>query len=198
MSEVNCRKSNQNVAGNQGQEDVFCHECGEPNNITLPIAKCLRYPTCGHQFCYKCIRKYEIDSFIKADFKHLIENPKLCPVCKKIWKCDNCNFQEEEKETSPGNGTGRKLRNRDARKTEKGQQFYESLRRKNERKQMNQSTKTMKSTTRSKTSTSPKRALNDKTTGMAYLRSHQPIFNVYTMIMLRSIKYLQKDKFVPK
>ena len=80
---------------NDVDKSIICHECGKNKNCNLPLAKC-QSASCSQKFWYQCIRKYQIDSFIKADFKHLIENPKICPVCAKQCKCQAWGFRQEE------------------------------------------------------------------------------------------------------
>ena len=80
---------------NENERSTTCHECGKSKNCNLPLARC-QSSSCIEKFWYQCIRKYQIDSFIKADFKHLIENPKICPVCTKQCKCNEWGFKQEE------------------------------------------------------------------------------------------------------
>lgn len=113
----------------------FWHECGKTQSYSMPLAKCLN-PSCSERFCYQCIRRYQIDSFIKADFKHMLENPKQCPVWLKNCRCRNWDFDGND-DSNPDTPRGRKksLRIREARKTAKGQMYFEQIKRKNLKKQ---------------------------------------------------------------
>lgn len=73
---------------------LICHEC-KRDISKVPLARCKNLE-CEDRFCYQCIRKYQIDSFIKADFKHMIENPKVCPVCANQCRCSSCKFYQDK------------------------------------------------------------------------------------------------------
>lgn len=112
-----------------------CHEWDKLQNINLPLTRCLNNEW-EQMFCYQCIKKYQIDSFIKADFKHMLENPKSCPVCVKQCKCFKWDSADSE-ESKDDDLSGRKksMRIREAKRTAKGKDYYEQIKRKNMRKQ---------------------------------------------------------------